>query len=82
MPDAHLTSKGQITLPKSIREHLQVKCGDVVSFSIDGNGQVVVSAVTAPITSLRGIVAAPARPVSVEEMRQATRKRARALWKD
>ena len=55
MPESHLTSKGQITLPKAIRDHLKVKSGDVVSFSVESDGRVTVSAVTAPVTSLKGI---------------------------
>ena len=77
MPESHLTSKGQITLPKAIRDHLKVKSGDVVSFSVESDGRVTVSAVTAPVTSLKGMVAAPTQPVTLEEMQQAVRKRSR-----
>ncbi|MBT9588800.1 AbrB/MazE/SpoVT family DNA-binding domain-containing protein [bacterium] len=77
MPESHLTSKGQITLPKAIRDHLKVKSGDVVSFSVESDGRVTVSAVTAPVTSLKGMVAAPTLPVTLEEMQQAVRKRFR-----
>jgi AbrB family looped-hinge helix DNA binding protein len=77
MPESHLTSKGQITLPKAIRDHLKVKRGDVVSFSVESDGRVTVSAVTAPVTSLKGMVAAPTVPVTVEAMQQAVRKRLR-----
>ncbi len=37
-----LTSKGQITLPKSIRETLGLKPGDQATFRVKSNGEVVV----------------------------------------
>jgi AbrB family looped-hinge helix DNA binding protein len=37
-----ITRKGQVTLPKSIREHLGVSQGEAVRFEIDEDGQVVV----------------------------------------
>lgn len=48
MPTVHevatITSKGQITLPKSIRQALGVDCGGKVAFDLKGS-QVVVSRV-------------------------------------
>lgn len=35
-----LTSKGQVTVPKSIREQLSLKPGDAVEFEIGEDGQV------------------------------------------
>lgn len=37
-----ITKKGQVTLPKAIREHLGVREGDEVWFEIRPDGQVVV----------------------------------------
>ncbi|MFN7055759.1 AbrB/MazE/SpoVT family DNA-binding domain-containing protein [Hyphomonas sp.] len=37
-----ITKKGQVTLPKAIREHLGVREGDEVWFEIRADGQVVV----------------------------------------
>jgi antitoxin PrlF len=37
-----LTSKGQITIPKDIRERLQIKPGDRASFRVTKDGRVVV----------------------------------------
>lgn len=76
MPNSQLTSKGQITLPKAIREHLNVKNGDVVSFSVEKDGRVTVTAANSPVSSLKGIVAAPASPVSIEDMNRAVRQKA------
>lgn len=35
-----LTSKGQVTIPKAIRDHLGLKPGNKVEFEIDGTGAV------------------------------------------
>lgn len=40
MVSGKLTSKGQITLPKSIRTQLRLKEGDLVGFSIEKEGRV------------------------------------------
>ena len=51
MPTIHelatITSKGQITLPKPIRQALGVGAGGKVAFELRGDGQVVVSRVDA-----------------------------------
>ena len=44
MPCSSLTKKGQVTLPKEIREFLKVKSGDIIDFVIDGEGNVLVRA--------------------------------------
>ncbi|MDE0374045.1 MAG: type II toxin-antitoxin system PrlF family antitoxin [Rhodospirillales bacterium] len=40
---ATVTAKGQITLPKSIRQVLRIDVGEKVAFELHENGQVVVS---------------------------------------
>ena len=37
MPTAKITSKGQITIPKKVREELHLKSGDKVSIETEGN---------------------------------------------
>ncbi|MFO1153725.1 MAG: AbrB/MazE/SpoVT family DNA-binding domain-containing protein [Rhodospirillales bacterium] len=41
MDIAKVTSKGQLTLPRSVREQLGIKAGDFVSFAIQGDVAVV-----------------------------------------
>ncbi len=43
-----LTSKSQVTLPKAIRDHLQVAPGDAVDFRIVADGTVRVEPLRAP----------------------------------
>jgi len=38
---ARITSKGQTTIPKSIRERLGLHSGDVVQFSVEGERAII-----------------------------------------
>ena len=75
MAAATLTSKGQITIPKSVRDALNLQPGDRVEFLVDDAGHVTVVPVTHDIKSLKGMLPKPARPVTVEEMNRVIRKR-------
>jgi AbrB family looped-hinge helix DNA binding protein len=46
VPTATLTSKGQVTIPKVIREALKVNTGDRLDFVVESEGRVVVRAGT------------------------------------
>jgi antitoxin PrlF len=76
MAAATLTSKGQITLPKSVRERLGVEAGDRIEFIESEQGFLIVPA-TRDIRSLKGIVPKPKKPVSIEEMNQSIAKMGR-----
>ncbi|HEX7707220.1 MAG TPA: AbrB/MazE/SpoVT family DNA-binding domain-containing protein [Thermoanaerobaculia bacterium] len=71
MPTATMTSKGQITIPKEIREHLGVGSGDRLSFQIGGAGEVVVEPETVDVRTLRGALKRRGRPVSLDDMQGA-----------
>ena len=72
MPTAMLTSKGQITVPKPIREHLHVAEGDQVDFAIATNGDVVMHRINGSVSALAGLLYRPNRkPISLEEMDKA-----------
>jgi antitoxin PrlF len=73
MSRSTLTSKGQITLPKDIREHLGVEAGDRLNFEIR-DGAVVVEPETIDITTLRGIVKKRGKGVSLAAMDEAIRR--------
>ena len=75
-----ITSKGQVTVPKPIRDKLHLKPGDKIDFMLDEDGGVRVVPVTASVTQLKGMVPRPGYPVSLADMdkaiaRGATRKR-------
>jgi AbrB family looped-hinge helix DNA binding protein len=72
MPSAKITSKGQVTIPKPVRDALGVKAGDRLDFVIQDNGRVVLRAGTLSVRDLRGILWRPGRrPVSLAEMEAA-----------
>lgn len=56
---AKITSKGQITLPKFIREHLNLVKGDLVEFLIGSNGMVAMMPASADVRKLKGLVPKP-----------------------
>lgn len=64
---ATITSKGQVTLPKPIRDRLHLRPGDKIDFTLEGD-VLRVTPVTAPVTQLKGMVPKPAVPVSLQEM--------------
>lgn len=72
-----ITSKGQITLPKALRERLHLEAGDRVEFILGDDGRIEIIPVTAPLTRLKGMVPQPDRPVSLTEMERAIRHGAR-----
>lgn len=61
MAIATLTSKGQITLPKAVREHLHLDAGDRLEFVIRGDGEVQVKPVAGSYQDLRGMLRRPGR---------------------
>lgn len=76
MPAAKLTSKGQITVPKAVREALGVSPGDRIAFRLKDNGTVVIEAETVDLTEMRGVLKPAVRGVSVKDMGDAIRKAA------
>jgi AbrB family looped-hinge helix DNA binding protein len=76
MTSATLTSKGQVTLPKSVRERLGVEAGDRLEFIESEQGFLVVAA-TRDIRSLKGIIGPPKTPVTIDDMNKAIEKMGR-----
>jgi AbrB family looped-hinge helix DNA binding protein len=80
MSTTTITSKGQITLPKGIRDRLALKIGDRLRVSADQSGRVTLERERGPAAGdLFGTLhrLAPPRPVSLADMRAAVRRRAR-----
>jgi antitoxin PrlF len=65
--ESAITSKGQATIPKAIREHLGLKPGDRVKFFLHPDGSVVILP-KLPVSALRGIIKSRRRPVSIDAM--------------
>ena len=72
MATSTLTSKGQITIPKEIREHFKLRAGHRLEFQIATNGLVVMRPRNRDVRELKGILRPKRRkPVSVEQMNEA-----------
>jgi len=72
MSTAILTSKGQITIPKDVRDDLNLTAGSKVMFVKLHNGQYRLVPRTGDIRDLAGILYDPDRPaMTIEEMNDA-----------
>ena len=79
MPKATLTSKGQVTIPKEIRQRLGLRQGDQLIFGFDETGRLTVEpAALNLLGDLPGLLhhRAGKRPATKEEMDQAVREEA------
>ncbi|MEI6441777.1 MAG: AbrB/MazE/SpoVT family DNA-binding domain-containing protein [Nostocales cyanobacterium ELA583] len=56
MNNATITTKGQVTIPKKIRDYLNLDTGSKVDFVIDENGIVKLIPLNIPIKNLSGIL--------------------------
>ena len=71
MPESTITTKGQITIPKVVRETLHLEVGDTVYFEMRDDGTVVMRPRNAPVESLFGMLKSKSkakRPLRIEEM--------------
>ena len=66
---ATITKKGQITIPKTIRDFLGLHTGDKLEFIISEKGEAIFRPVTRKVDDVFGKLSKPGRkPVSIEEM--------------
>ena len=69
MPSATVTSKGQVTIPKEVRDALAVEAGDVLDFQKNTDGSFRLHARKAHVSELAGMLHRKGRrPVSLAEM--------------
>jgi AbrB family looped-hinge helix DNA binding protein len=81
---ATITSKGQVTIPKDVRERLGLRAGDRLNFQIDADGKLKLTTVSRRVDQVFGMLSSKARAgrsLSPEEidagLRRAFGKRAR-----
>ena len=79
MVTATLTSKGQLTLPKSVRDSLRLHTGDRVALIVHGDVDAVLTPVTKSVDEVFGRLHSPAQTRrSIDEMRAAVAARIRS----
>ena len=78
MPTAMLTSKGQTTIPRQVREVLKLKAGDRIEFTLSADGKTAtIRPANISISELRGLLKRDGmKPFNPGERRLAARKRA------
>ncbi len=64
-----MTTKGQVTVPREIRDRLGLKSGDMMAFTMLSDGTVVMRPKTRRLANLAGSLTRPGQPkVTVEDM--------------
>lgn len=79
MTSATVTSKGQITIPLSVRQRLGIDAGDRIEFVEIADGEFAIKPAVCDVRSLRGLLKKSTTPVSTAEMRRAIRSRGAQL---
>lgn len=70
MPIATITSKGQVTIPKVIRDELGLRQGDRLLFVLEDDGSIRIRPKTIKLTDLIGILKTD-KVATLEEIEQA-----------
>ncbi len=82
MSQATVTSKGQITIPKPIRDTLYLRKGDKVDFIISQKGDAIMRAVSKCSDEVFGMLASHKRkPLPIEEINKRLKKSLRGKEK-
>ena len=76
MPSTTVTTKGQVTIPKAVRDELGLKEGDRVAFRVLEDGTVIVEPETIDLSELRGVLKPKKKGVSLADMDEAIKERA------
>ena len=72
MSTAMITTKGQVTIPKNVRDAMHVKMGDRIEFVQVSENRYEIVAVTNDVEQLKGIVKSRnTQAVSIDEMNAA-----------
>jgi len=77
MLESKISSKGQVTIPKEIREYLKVKGSDKIFFTPLENGKVLITTKGIPASAFFGLFKhrKTKKTVSLEEMDSVIKKR-------
>ena len=79
---ATLTNKGQVTIPKAVRDSLGLHKGDKLEFVVTGSREALFRPVTKKVDDVFGRLHKPERKtVSIEEMDTVIKQKMRAVFK-
>ena len=66
-----ITTKGQVTIPKRVRDTLRIGAGDKVAFVVREDGVVELRPATVDLKDLVGILSVKGKRLTVEQMNDA-----------
>jgi len=71
-----LTSKGQVTIPKAVRNSLHLQTGDKLEFVLHQNSVEIIP-ISGSVQDLKGMLKQPKKVVSLDEMDRVIREQVR-----
>lgn len=74
MATATMTSKGQVTIPKEVRDALHLEAGHRVAFELRDDGIVEMRPENVDLMSLRGAFKPSVKGVTLKDMKEAIRR--------
>ncbi len=78
MPYATLTTKGQVTIPKEVRESLRLRTGDKIEFVIKESREAIIKPVSKKVDDVFCMLRKPGRKtLTTEEINSVIKKRMR-----
>lgn len=76
MTTATMTSKGQVTIPKQVRDSLHLHTGDRIEFVLQKNSEAMMKPVTKSVDDVFGrLHTSHQKALSVDEMNEAVARR-------
>ena len=76
MAASTITSKGQITIPKAVRDALKLNAGDKIEFVVTDKREALIRPISKKVDEVFGILHKPdQKKVSVEEMNEGIRQK-------
>ena len=81
MSTATVTSKGQITIPKEVRERLGLRAGHQIRFEFADDGTLIVRPKTVALMSLAGSLKRPGKGATLEDIEEGVRQGAAASFR-
>src|SRR5882762_7845929 len=67
MPTSTLMSKGQITIPKEVRDRLHLKTGSRLEFFVDPSGRVILQTLNSDFRALKGMIGSKRKRLCLSE---------------
>ena len=81
MPTATLTSKGQMTIPKDVRDDLGLEAGDRLDVVVQPDGTIRLIPLKVRLEDLKGILGKPKRPLPGKALDRAIRDSWGSRWR-